>query len=485
MRQLFIVQSKWIQNGTGEPDLASVGKMCQGIKDLFNLSFDRFNQKLQDRQPEMERALKEYDTRYQVIVADTGDRGLAEHSQRVIDDLLVEMNDAGDGTGEPLVTFQRWNQARTHTSLAAVAGGNAIDLEVGLTNWGKVDAPYTAFYGMVAGQEIAEWWKQFGRQLFEKNIRQVLGTTDVNTEMKSTLTENGQLFWYFNNGITIVADTLSKSAVGGTNRDAGMFKLTGAQVVNGAQTVSSIGRFVEADGDLTDVRVMMRLISLQDTPERFGFQVTRSNNRQNRIENRDFASQDTEQVRIKTELRLEGVEYSIVRSDSYKPGPTAFDLNEGTIALACAECDSGMAVQAKREIGKFYEDLSAGIYKRLFNPLTTGDYVWNCVQVVREVDRVLAEMTKALPKRSGRQYGLLVHGNRLVAAVVFRDGELAKSAKTEGFSIDGNKIESLVRSAVGAISQCLDTDFADNMLGTLFKNATKSSQVYGAVQATA
>jgi hypothetical protein len=46
---------------------------------------------------------------------------------------------------------------------------------------------------------------------------------------------------------------------------------------------------------------------LKDTPIDFGKDVTRANNKQNRIENRDFVSQDPEQARIKTELAIEGI----------------------------------------------------------------------------------------------------------------------------------------------------------------------------------
>ncbi|WP_206054842.1 hypothetical protein [Nitrosococcus wardiae] len=86
--QLIIVQSKWMQSGSGEPDSAGVSKFCDGVKDLFNLAFDRFNYKVNNNRAAIERALGEYDTRYLLILADTGDRELSVHAQRRIDDLL-------------------------------------------------------------------------------------------------------------------------------------------------------------------------------------------------------------------------------------------------------------------------------------------------------------------------------------------------------------------------------------------------------------
>lgn len=175
--------------------------------------------------------------------------------------------------------------------------------------------------------------------------------------------------------------------IGGSNRDYGTFKLHGAQVVNGAQTVSAIGQSLEEpEIRLDQVMVHARIISLTNTPKEFRAKVTRSNNRQNRIENRDFVSQDSEQVRIKTELAIEDIDYNIVRSDSFKPSKNSFDLQEATIALACASGQPNLAVQAKREIGKFYEDITRGIYKTLFNPNTSGIYVYNCIKINRLIN---------------------------------------------------------------------------------------------------
>ena len=92
LKQMTVVQSKWKQSGTGEPESSEIAKFCQGIKDLFNLNFDRFNSKVLAKQPQIEQALGEFDTRYELVLIDTGNQGLAIHSQRLIDDLLDEMN---------------------------------------------------------------------------------------------------------------------------------------------------------------------------------------------------------------------------------------------------------------------------------------------------------------------------------------------------------------------------------------------------------
>lgn len=478
LRQMVIVQSKWNKKGIGEPDSGEVGKFCKGIRDLFNLSFDRFNRKINDKRTVIEHALREYDTKYILILIDTGDRGLADHGQRQIDDLLSEMNDAGEGIQEQLVSFQRLNQGKIHSSLALSVAGAPIDLEIGLAQWGKIDEPNGAFFGMVAGEEIAEWWKNYGRRLFERNIRQVLGSTDVNNEIQNTLRENPSKFWYFNNGITIVAENIEKSMIGGTSRDNGTFRLQRAQIVNGAQTVSAIGKYSESSGaGLDKVWVHTRIISLSNSSEEFGTKVTRANNRQNRIENRDFVSQDPEQVRIKTELAIDGVDYNIVRSDAFKPTEKSFDLQEATVALACASGQPTLAVQAKREIGKFYEDLNKAIYKTIFNPTTTGAYTFNCVNIVRTIDEYLEKKISELSKKSGRKYGMLVHGNRILSLLVIKRLNLSQAAKRSDFILDKENVEATTEEFINKMFDYLESNYPDSMLGTLFKNATKCRDV--------
>ncbi|MFY0577231.1 AIPR family protein [Cystobacter fuscus] len=135
-----------------------------------------------------------------------------------------------------------------------------------------------------------------------------------------------------------------------------MFLLKGASVVNGAQTISSIGRVAD-DTALSRVRVPIRVISLQGASEEFGREVTRSNNLQNRVEGRDFVAQDPEQERIRQEMAMEGYEYRFVRGQNETVSSSSCDLLEVTTALACASGDLSLAVQAKSGIGQFFVDL--------------------------------------------------------------------------------------------------------------------------------
>lgn len=480
-KKMLLVQSKFSKDGSGEPASDGVMKFCRGVKDLFNMTLDRFNDKIKAKRIDIEKALKEYETRYELILIDTcATKELAIHSTRVIEDLLSEMNSTGEDQSEQIISFTRLNQGKVFSSLALSAGSEPISIEIGLTQWGVLSDPYKAYYGMVSGKEIGEWWKSYNTRLFEKNIRLVLGTTDVNEEIEKTLKETPNLFWYFNNGITIIADKIEKSAVGGGSKDIGSFKLTNIAIVNGAQTVSTIGKYLvslKEENLIDEVKVSIRMIQLSETPENFDKAVTKTNNRQNRIENRDFVSQDPEQIRIKTELSIDGIEYNIMRSETFKESEKSFELNEATAALACASGKTSLAVQVKGGIGKFYENLDKGIYKELFNPSVTGRYVFHCIKVLRAIETMLWEKTEELEKYSGREYGVLVHGNRIATLLTISRLNLKSRLNSSDFELDHSIIKTELYSVVDNMIKFLETNYPESILSVLFKNQTKCAHL--------
>lgn len=472
---LVLAQSKWIKDGRSEPDSGEVGKFCKGVKDLVNGEYDRFNARLQQRRESIENALSTFNCQIILVFIHTGKAELASHAARQVDDLLAELNDASE-----IATFHKLGQERVYAMMAEGASGGAINLEFGLSCWGKVEAPYSAFYGMVSGTEVAGWWKQFGELLFVKNLRSTLGHTEVNRQILSTVEDRPDDFWYFNNGITITAKSVEKTAAGAGNRDMGSFKAIGAHVVNGAQTVSSVGRFAGELAKLDKVKISLRVISTQDASPDYEALITRSNNTQNRIEARDFVSQDKEQQRLRLELQMEGIDYHIARSEGYKPSEKSFDLEEATIAVACSLEDSSLAVLAKREIGRFWIDLDKAPYKRLFNPQTSAFQVFHAVLMQRLIESKIAQAIRSLEKRSGKRYGVLVHGNRLLASVVFARLKISQKLGDAKFPVNtfDSDVEKEIGQAVEIIASELSHRFTESFPAVVFKNPTKSKMLF-------
>jgi hypothetical protein len=132
---LVLAQSKWIKDGNSEPESAEVCKFCNGVRDLVNSEFERFNERVRKRQTIIENALSNYNCRLILALIHTGKSSLAPHAARQITDLIEELN---DGATE-IASFECFGQERVHSLMADGVNGGSIDLEFGLVAWGKTD----------------------------------------------------------------------------------------------------------------------------------------------------------------------------------------------------------------------------------------------------------------------------------------------------------------------------------------------------------
>ena len=108
-------------------------------------------------------------------------------------------------------------------------------------------------------------------------------------------------------------------------------------MVNGAQTVGNIATSItQGFPKAKDARVLVRFISLENCPPDFATEVTTATNTQNRIERRDFASLDpTHELRTDLMLDLDKI-YAYKSGDKVTNQSAGCDIEEATIAPACA-----------------------------------------------------------------------------------------------------------------------------------------------------
>ena len=476
---MYVGQSKWMASGNGSPSQADIKKFVDGFRDLINAQFDRFNNKVKAKEAEILTALDDPNARFVLFIAYTGLQPLAEHPARDVSDLEREMNDPTE-----MVSFQVLTQKELHNRILGQAEGDPINLDVSLKNWGPITEPYAAYYGEIDAPQIAAWWSQYDRRLFAKNLRTFIGSTDVNEALAETLHTCPENFWYFNNGITILCKTIRKKPMGGSDRAVGSFVCEGISIVNGAQTVGAIGSAHNTHPDqLAKASVAIRLISLENCPETFVSDITRATNTQNRIDKRDFASLDPQQLRLQAELFIEGKAYVIKRGEPDPAPAKGCNIVEATIALACANRDIKLAVQAKREVSKLFDDIQRSPYTTLFNAQLTTTRLWRGVEIFREVEQ---ELKRLEGTEKGRNRMVAIHGNRFVLYRVYREVE---ADRFDDASVDFSKVSALARSKTKV---CLDATIAainslypDSYLASLFKNAAKCEEINNHIVKTA
>ncbi len=99
------------------------------------------------------------------------------------------MNDAGNVLDVTVLT-----QADLYASLTAGISGEPINLEVTIKSWGETESPHSGYYGQVDGSQVSNWWSKYRTRLFTKNLRGVLGDTDVNDDIRRTVEKTPELF---------------------------------------------------------------------------------------------------------------------------------------------------------------------------------------------------------------------------------------------------------------------------------------------------
>lgn len=465
---LVLVQSKWTSVGTGV-EHGDVLKFIEGVRNLVNSNWDAFGGPIRDRQSEIDDILFQPGTKLELVLTTSGTSHLSEPQKDTLEQFCAQMNDSTE-----IASFVYLNQERLYISVAS-ARDVPIDILVNLRNWGSYqESAYLAYYGTVSAQEVVKWYQDHGDLLFSRNIRGALVGSDVNSGIIATARDDPANFWFFNNGVTIIAESSQQAPH--INQKVGSFSFKKVNVVNGAQTVSSLARAaIEEPALLESADVFVRFVTLEDPEGDFGRLVTRRTNTQNRVGGREFAALDPNQERLRMEFSISGFRYAYRSGETVTDSSKGCDLTEATVALACAH-GINESVLAKREISRLWDDTTRSPYKALFNSSVSGSYVWVAVELMRWVDRQLeAERGRYF----GRDRQVLVHGNRFILWAVMQHLEIGRIGTPHDFMppFSKEKAEEAVTRAARQLVELVAMHYPEAYPQPLFKNQNKCSHL--------
>lgn len=153
----------------------------------------------------------------------------------------------------------------------------------------------------IKGNELSNIYHRsgVGDNLFNANIRSALKKGTINKEIANTAgNKDGAVnFFFYNNGVTATCtdyDFISDNKI----------KARNLQIVNGAQTVSSISRVLK-DNPNPNLYVLLRLIATHEKyghKSEFANKLIRFQNTQNPVKDSDFFSNDDIQVWLSANL---------------------------------------------------------------------------------------------------------------------------------------------------------------------------------------
>ncbi|MER5668827.1 AIPR family protein [Streptomyces mirabilis] len=474
-QHVALIQAKWNDKGEAGFGEADVSAVIRGLDYLLELEFDRFGSKIDRHAAAIDSALNSPSPKVTLILALVTGTDLHPNTRSLLEEEIGKHN-----LDDDLVDYKIVNLRDLHREILGEHGERKVDLDVQVQGAGKVTDPFLAYYGTVSAEEIAEWYGVHGRHLTARNIRDALDVSDVNEKIRTTLVKEPEYFWYLSNGITLICDRIRKHGKGAPASGVGSgFRLEGASVINGAQTVSAIYRAVrQKPGKATSGRVLVRIISLEEAPEGFGDRITVAANTQNPTEERDFRSRRPEQFDLRHDFALSlGLNYVIKRGEPDPKPVEGCTMTEAALALAAAHQSPEFAARAKRDASILWENR---YYRPIFGNRPSAVRVWRCVCLLRLVRKALADEQENLV---GRMAGAAAHGDLLLTHVLFQtmdthdidvETEGAKAAWDARFT----EVRERVRKALGWLVIVIDGAYGKNsQISATVRTAERAERV--------
>jgi hypothetical protein len=407
----WLVQSKYIHEGKGEPPLGDASKFKDGVQDFAAGKFGRFNAALQAKLPAIQVAMADaYSVQFALVYTGTS---LNDDRIQLFSDLENAINVVQPGRAR----FVRYGLYDFHESIVAKRAEKSITAEIELRNFGLVEKPARAFYGVMRVRDLAALYIEYDHALVRENIRRYRGSSRVNAEITKTLLEAHEHFVYFNNGVTLLCDKVVVVGPMDTERKVGKFRLEGVSIINGAQTVGTVAQQPLAHYDANPADVLVTCIQSAGDPADFGDRVTEYRNSQNAVRTEDFIALDDNQENWRRTLQTSGVIY-IYKQSAKDPhaAERVFTAQEAVNYLACASRDSQswaeglkFAMEAPEALwdqkrnfqGADVAQVEDSVYGRLYLSSLTARRLWRTTQMGRMVrDVVEADIQSLSPEEA-------------------------------------------------------------------------------------
>lgn len=459
-QKLWLIQSKFIATGRGEPDLGEVTKFLTGLNNLLTGKFEAFENNAAFRAlfPKLETWFKNPALQVRPVLIYSGIHIVSEDRRREIESLKAKYSDH-DG----YIDFAICNLTTVHDWLTGgdlSPGVESVELTLNKPGW--VTDRYETIYGLVPLSEIADLHTVHGKKLVAANIRGFKGRTEVNEEIVKTVETESENFFYLNNGLTAYCDRLEVNNLDRANPDQKRITARGFSIVNGAQTLGSIARvFDKKPKEPPRGFAFIRIFSLErcEDEREFSERITRSTNFQNRVELRDFAAQLEQHDLWARQLSPAGLSYHY-KIDANTPDPDHenFDMSEALTACAClaqmSDCDFVARALANRSSLWSFEQVYPDIEilrsrcERIFAPDRSARTIWRSVQTQRAVIDTMRANARA---ETGVRKAFFENSRWLVLNVLF----LRLKPETGQDLILSEDERTAISEAVNVISEAL------------------------------
>lgn len=225
-------------------------------------------------------------------------------SERILSERLqvLEDNEIGNWT----LTYHIWDISRLYR--LRTSKGSREELKLDLLEMVGEGLPclpahlntttFGSYLIVMPANILADLYEQYGSRLLEHNVRSFLQARGkVNKGLRTTIMNDPEMFFAYNNGITATAKEIRTEEHGNGTY---ITQLNDLQIVNGGQTTASLFHTRRKDkASLSNIFVQMKLSVVdEDKSEEIVPKISEYANTQNRVNAADFFSNHPFHVRM-------------------------------------------------------------------------------------------------------------------------------------------------------------------------------------------
>ena len=249
----------------------------------------------------------------------------------------------------------------------------------------------------LSGTELVSLEDIESGELFDYNVRQSLGRTNVNRDIEKSVRDSSEHrhFMLYHNGLTVIADKVDTSV-------EGKVTISNYVVVNGCQSLTVLWRNRKYVTD--DLRVLGRLIEL-DRGSPLIDKITHNSNNQNGIKPRDFQSNNPIQLRLRSEFqqKYEGeIGYRVSRGEE----PSANEIIDNEVAARVLLAFDLGQPWACHQTYRLFDELHTQIFAR---PEVNAARIISGVDAFTTVEEELAKLEHELMRKYTLTKYFLLH----------------------------------------------------------------------------
>jgi len=250
---------------------------------------------------------------------------------------------------------------------------------------------WSSYSTTIEASWLSNLFVKYKTNLFSANIRDYLGSRksdkNINNGIKETAGREPDRFWIYNNGVTAIVNNFK------IDKEEKRIKIEidGIAIVNGAQTIGSLGSLTKIPESTAKVPVRFIKANNKDLINN----IIRYNNRQNKISPADFRSIDNTQKRLRDEFTKysKKINYKGARrgssEDKISRDQNDLPYERAVQSLAAFHSYPGHAYNKKSQISESDE-----LYSKFFNENTHAEHIVLVYSLFSEIAKTKLELMK-------------------------------------------------------------------------------------------